>query len=459
MNWLTIGKRCGALANHSQTLRAARHWQHRAAIKHLVGIRAPGSNHDTLIQIALGRVSANLPLLEGRSSGSAGALKIPGRLVAPMNKNENNNDAFDVCLDNAFDFLSQEYAELFDASDATAFQHPVWLDALYRKLAPAAAAKPLVVVVRHRATGKLAMVLPLLRVRRGPLQTVEFADLRVSDYLAPVCTANVFSELLQDKAACLTLRQLLRRFDLLRISKIPDGRMPTEDLLAAPRRILTETNAYSTVLVAPFEQWRASALSRSYQKELARKLRQIQKKGAWSFSCCDDDAAVRAAMEMMKKFRGPRFHARGDGDLLQRPEYFDFYSSVALHGRRDLVRVYTMKMDGELIAALLGLRHRDSFLTIMSAFDIAGYKNQSIGALMFEQVARDCIERGDRILDFTIGDEPYKKLFGGQPSPLWSVTQAGSVAGSLALFALRQAPWLKLAAKRMAEFKLLPVRA
>jgi CelD/BcsL family acetyltransferase involved in cellulose biosynthesis len=375
-----------------------------------------------------------------------------------MNKNKNSSGTFDVCIDNAFDFLSQEYVELFDGSDATAFQHPVWLDTLYRKLAPAAAAKPLIVVIRYRATGMLAAVLPLLRVRRGPLQTVEFADLRVSDYLAPVCTAKAFSDLLQDEDACLTLRRLIRPFDLLRMSKLPDGRMPIENLLAAPRRTHVEMNAYSTVLVAPFEQWRASALSRSYQKELAKKQRQLQKKGTLSFSCCDDGASVMAAMEVMKKFRGPRFQAHGDGDLLQRSEYFDFYSNVALRGLGTFVRLYTMRMDGNLIAAVLGLCHRGSFLVIMSAFDIAGYKSQSIGALTFEQVARNCIERGDQILDFTIGDEPYKRMLGGEPSPLWSVTQAGSVAGSLARFALRRAPWIKLAAKRMAEFKLLPAR-
>ena len=242
------------------------------------------------------------------------------------------------------------------------------------------------------------------------------------------------------------------------MTKLPDGRLPIENLLGASRRVSMDTNAYATVLVAPFEQWRASAIDRSYQKELAKKSRQLQKKGALSFACCDDNASVLEALEVMKKYRGPRFQAQGDGDLLQRPEYFGFYSDVALRGLGGFVRLYAMKMDGEVIAAVLGLCHRDSFLIIMSAFDIAGYKSQSLGALMFEQVARDCIERGDQMLDFTIGDEPYKKLFGGQPSPMWAVTQAGSAMGAVALFALNQAPWLKLAAKRLSDLRLLPAR-
>jgi CelD/BcsL family acetyltransferase involved in cellulose biosynthesis len=369
-----------------------------------------------------------------------------------------SSSTFDIAIEQAFDFLCPEYAELFDNSAATAFQHPLWLHSLYARLASHAGATPFIVVVRHRTTRALAMVLPLLRIRRGPIRTVEFADLRVSDYLAPVCSPGAFSQLLADESACAELRSLLRPFDLLRMTKLPDGRLPIENLLAATRRVSMDTNAYATVLIAPFEQWRASAMDRSYQKELAKKYRQLQKKGALSFSCCNDSASTLDALEVMKKFRGPRFQSQGDGDLLQRPEYFDFYSEVALRGLGSFVRLYAMKMDGEVIAAVLGLCHRDTFHVIMSAFDIAGYKSQSLGALMFEQVARDCIERGDQMLDFTIGDEPYKKLFGGQPSPMWAVTQAGSTAGAVALFALKQAPWLKLAAKRISEFRLLPTR-
>ena len=106
-----------------------------------------------------------------------------------MNKPSNT---FDIAIEQAFDFLSPEYAALFDSSAATAFQHPLWLDSLYARLASHAGATPLVVVVRRRATGALAMVLPLLRIRRGPIRTIEFADLRVSDYLAPVCSPRYF---------------------------------------------------------------------------------------------------------------------------------------------------------------------------------------------------------------------------------------------------------------------------
>src|SRR5882762_2432651 len=184
-------------------------------------------------------------------TGSTGASIYSGSLVQGMHQ---NTDVFDVSVDNAFDFLSEEYAALFGGSAATAFQHPLWLDSIYTRLAPAAAAKRLIIVLRYRATDALAMMLPLLRVRRGPIWTVEFADLRVSDYLALPCSAKVFSEVLGDEKACLEIRRLIQPFDLLRIPKLPGARTAIDSLLGAPPCVVMETSAYSVILQAPFEQ-------------------------------------------------------------------------------------------------------------------------------------------------------------------------------------------------------------
>ena len=81
-----------------------------------------------------------------------------------------------------------------------------------------------------------------------------------------------------------------------------------------------------------------------------------------------------------------------------------------------LSRTYTLFLDGRPIAGVFGLIHKGQFLVILGGFDLAGYKKQSIGALVFEEIARDCIERGEITLDFTIGDEPYKRLFGARPT-------------------------------------------
>jgi CelD/BcsL family acetyltransferase involved in cellulose biosynthesis len=73
--------------------------------------------------------------------------------------------------------------------------------------------------------------------------------------------------------------------------------------------------------------------------------------------------------------------------------------------------------------------HKSKLLVVLGGFTQTEHKNQSIGSLMFEEIARDCIARGDTLLDFTIGDEPYKLTFGATPSPMWQMSRAGSLLG------------------------------
>src|SRR4051812_41911267 len=101
---------------------------------------------------------------------------------------------FEVTVEDSFDFRSKEYVEFFANSAATAFQHPIWLAQLYERLVRQGDATPLIVVVR--AGGELAMVLPLVRRRYTLLKVVEFADMRVSDYVSPVTDEETLSRIM-----------------------------------------------------------------------------------------------------------------------------------------------------------------------------------------------------------------------------------------------------------------------
>jgi CelD/BcsL family acetyltransferase involved in cellulose biosynthesis len=111
-------------------------------------------------------------------------------------------------------------------------------------------------------------------------------------------------------------------------------------------------------------------------------------------------------------------------------------------------RTYAMWLDGRPIAVALGLAHRNALLVILGGFDF-DFKNMSIGSLMFEQIARDCIERGETFLDFTIGDEPYKLTFGSEPSAMWQISRSGSPLGYTAGLVVENLPAAKVLARRL----------
>jgi CelD/BcsL family acetyltransferase involved in cellulose biosynthesis len=361
---------------------------------------------------------------------------------------------FDIKVENFFNFMSDEYADLFAKSGVTPFQHPLWLDRLYGTLAPQLGADPLVIAVRSQRDGRLRMILPLLRQRRALMTVIEFADLGVSDYASPVCDDQTFDLILHDDAACGEIQNALKPYDLLRFQKLRGNTERIEQLLSVPSVLSMNMSAHVVTLQQSYPEWRANSIGPSYRKELNKKRRQLQRKGRVQFECSGDAAAIRSTFESMRRYRLPRFEHAGDRDLLQQPLYFDFYLDVARSGATSgIARTYTLSIDGRTIAGVMGLAHQGQFLVLLGGFDHASFKNQSIGALMFEDVGRDCIERGDTVLDFTIGDEPYKQLFGAEPTEMWMFTKAGSRLGSLASFVVAQVPGAKNFAKRFIERK------
>jgi len=354
---------------------------------------------------------------------------------------------FDVAVEKSFNFLSPEYRTLFEASAATAFQHPAWLSELYRRLVKHNGARPLVVVVRHAADKSLAMVLPLVKRRYGALNVVEFADLRVSDYISAVAEAGVFAAIIADATALKQILAALRPYDLLRLGKLKDGALPLHELFRVPAAEAMPTHSYATALGGSFEEWQGTRLKQSYRKELDKKLRQLHRKGDVRFERVTTTAEIGQTFDALKIFRRDRFEFNGGGELLQVPAYFEFYTTLAR--QTDFTRTYALTIDGRTIAGALGLMHKGALLVVLGGFIQTEFKNQSIGSLLFQEIARDCIARGETLLDFTIGDEPYKLIFGAEPMPMWQVSRAGSPLGYFAGTLVERMPAAKALARKL----------
>src|SRR4051794_8449824 len=154
--------------------------------------------------------------------------------------------------------------QLFASARATAFQHPCWLDALYRPLAPAVNAKPLIVTVREQ--GRLAMLLPLLRRRYGTLRAIEFADLGVSDYACPVASDEALKAITSDSSACARVKAALKPFDVLRIQKLSEHSGPVERVLGTSPRAAMAMSAHAVPLAENYSVWRTEKMPASYRK-------------------------------------------------------------------------------------------------------------------------------------------------------------------------------------------------
>lgn len=348
-----------------------------------------------------------------------------------------------------FDFESAEYAELFASSDATAFQHPVWLTALYTELAPRREARKVVVVARAE-TGRLILVLPLVLRRRGPVRVLEYADLGVNDYAAPVVDRATL-DTLDASGLAADVRRALGRFDLLRIERVADDPHELMSLIAGTT---SKQHWYSTHLMElqpSVEAWR-DQLDPKFARHLERKYKRLRSKGERALRLVADPAEVGPLMAQMQEFRAARFADRRGTDLVQEEDFFAFYTEVA---RRSLgagpARLVVLEVGGQPAAVALDLDEADRELFLLVGYDVGRLRNYSLGLLIVDSLVQDSIGRGRRWFDLTVGDEGYKADFGARPRRLFEIRSARTVTGGASMVGRDVYLRIRRAAKRVVE--------
>ena len=364
-------------------------------------------------------------------------------ISAPLTELVAPTTALVVERDDSFDFRSPEYLDLFQRSTATLFQHPGWLHHVYATLAPRLGAHPLVVTVRAAGSGRLLVVLPLVRRRQRGLRLVEFADLGVCDHAAPVVDRDAASWLRAVPALPEAVRRALGRFDLLRVDRIPTAPDAFADLLGTRTHRRHAYDTHTVTLPASFEEWHGSRLAPAFARHLERKRERLRRKGGLSFRTATDPVAVDRLLEDLRRFRRDRFRGRRALDLVQDSRHFAFYRNVAresvANGGPAVLSV--LEAGGRPAAVSLDLADADRHLFLVVGYDFARLRNYSLGLLIVDELARAAIDRGAHYLELTVGNEGYKADFAATPIPMWSTRRARTVRGWLGGVAIDAEAW------------------
>lgn len=329
-----------------------------------------------------------------------------------------------VSVEPGFDFLSPDYARLFEASSATAFQHPVWLDALYARLAPMREAEKLVVTGRERDGGALVFVLPMILRRKSGALLLETSDLGVGDYAAPIVARGFHgAEGLADAVAA-----VLPRFDVMRIRPVREETVAAWRMLLGGTERRLDFSAHATALAGTYADWRAGALDASFARYLDRKKKRFGKSGG-ALRLLRDCGEIEAAITRMRELRAGRF----PGDLIQQGFVRDFYAAVAAAGApAGLARTYALVLEGEAVGYVFGLTHGGRFHYLLIGCDYERHGRHSPGLVLYDAIIADWIAAGGTVFDFTIGDEAFKADFGTEPTAMFEIAASTTWRGSLA---------------------------
>ena len=328
----------------------------------------------------------------------------------------------------------QAVARWHDISPSTPFQHPQWYDAWYAAFTTVEGVEPLIAVITDASSGEQAALLPLIRRKQDNVVIVEFADLNLTDYNAPILGSAAPHDASAARALWRSLLSALRRMpetaDLIRLRKVPidlDGRPNPLALLDAAGPCLLNGNLVTTG--EDYDAWRYT-LEKTVRKELERSWRVFTRDPAASFAIITDTNEALRILSATEVQQGTRMQNLGRTYVLNDETSAAFYRNLVRDGvDNGYALVSALTVGDEVVATLLGIRTGARYVMVRISNAGEKWSNCSPGRLIIERTMAALHKNGVREFDFSVGNYAYKRRFGVTRLPLIDISAALSWRG------------------------------
>ncbi len=327
---------------------------------------------------------------------------------------------------------------------STVFQRPEWLAPFYDAVARHEPdIMPMTVEVTDDS-GVPAYRLALLQRAVGNLRLVEFADLNMTDFNAPLLGPAAPRSTEEAAQAWAAVKRALPSCDAVRLTKMPAmiGTRPNP-LALLPGLLPAAVNGN---VVAMGEDWNGFhfGLERTVRKELERSWRVFTRADDANLFTVTDPAEALAVLARMEELQSARMRELGQPYTLDEPVTADFYRRLIENGLATGYAILTVLRAGsELVAALLGVRDGDNYVMIRLTHAGNDWGRISPGRLLIHKTLEKLHADGCRSFDFSIGNYAYKRRFGPVRTPLFDHVEARSLRGVPLMLRSHAAGWLR----------------
>lgn len=333
----------------------------------------------------------------------------------------------DVRIEPSFDFLSDEYRAFYRPDRATAFQAPLWMDMVHKRLAPNLGATQHTLTVRDRANGSLLALIPFVLQRSRGVRILSPADFGVCDYNSIVGDRSVLTAIAADPLLVRRIAAEMKDCDIVMFRKVREDDFDVSLIVQKSTSSPAENAAYHSEVGDDFDAWQRRTIRRKFSKELGRLQRQTERDfGGYEHRLATTEPEIRQAFDLLLAWHADRFT---DG-LLNNPVYFEFYRDYAIAGHATgEAATYVSYAGGVPVAVIFGPTGDGDFHAVLLGADIDKLGKQSPGLQLIFRVIKQRFEEGHHIFDMGLGNTGYKTHFRVDETPLRNHTKTITLAG------------------------------
>ncbi len=343
------------------------------------------------------------------------------------------NDTFGVEVGRTWSARTAQLAA--SALHATPFQHRLWFDVWYRTLGSRSDVSPLVVSIERRATGKIVALLPLVVRTSGARRSIEFADLGITDYNAPLLFPDAPATPAESEAMLGALLDALAgTADILVLNKMPARIGDVPNPLTLARGAVPGLLSGNVVRIDGSWEDYHRGLDGKVRREFDRCWRVFVRDGV-------DARFVRARtreeahhiLSRIETLQRERICALGLPYALDGECYSKFYHDLIDAGLEQGYTIVTALLSGQtdVVGAVFGISDGRRYAMMRLGQAGEAWSHCSPGRLAFQRTMRALKQDGHTHFDFTVGNYPYKTVFQVERTSLFELVRPLSWRGAV----------------------------
>jgi len=316
------------------------------------------------------------------------------------------------------------------------YQSYDWVSAWYDTLGKAQGIEALIAVVRKE--GKAVALLPMGLESSAGIRTLAFLGHQNGNQNTGCWDADFYA-----RASSEEMRDLLVRLsreasaDLLVLHNVPETWYGRPHPFVLKGAVTSPSPVFMRALPSDFATLFAQTHSKSSRKKLLRKQRLLREAGDYRAAKAQTRQEISDGLAAFLEQRAKRAAKAGIPNAFSTPVARDFLSRLLASDAEDrLVDVWFLETGGAIRSTYLCIEYAGTIYSYSNSISHDDMEANSPGRILFMEIMNHaCADKNLTMLDFGLGEEPYKTSW-ADPVPLkdslLAVTWKGSLQKDLA---------------------------
>jgi CelD/BcsL family acetyltransferase involved in cellulose biosynthesis len=302
------------------------------------------------------------------------------------------------------------YAELAWAGVFSPAQSPIWIESWVEHL------RPDFLIATLTYAGRPALSLALEVARKGPLRIASFmSGSHANGNMPPVSAAFAANATAADlEALVAAIRKARPDIDLISLERLADEVGGVRNPLLKLPHGHSPNLSLAADLDGGFDAMLSRVSAKRKRKKHRAQVRKFEAVGGFRRIEAKSEAETRALLDAFFAMKEARFRKMGVADVFAEPEVQAFFHSIfakALREPKPPFVLHALEVGGKIRAATGSSRSADRLICEFGAIADDDVAFASPGEFLFFDNIKEACDEGFAIYDFSVGDEPYKRLW------------------------------------------------